>query len=284
VPADIPRFPGCRIVSYDEIEALRERDILVNCTPVGMHPHTGESLIGEDLIDRFAAVVDLVYNPWQTELLRLAASAGKKAVNGLYMLVAQAVRAEEIWQGVDIAEQITKDIYNELKRQMLGDRLNIVLTGMMGSGKSALGFRVAKALGRVFIDMDNWIEERHGPIPELFKRGEKVFRDIESRAAGEIGRMEGAVIATGGGIVLRPENMEALGRQGVVLFIDRPIDDILTDIRTEHRPLLADGKEKLNTIYREREHLYRGTADCVIENTGTAEEALAQIIATAKGE
>ena len=64
----------------------------MNCTPVGMHPHTGVSLIGEELIGRFASVVDLVYNPWQTELLRLAADAGKKAVNGLYMLVAQAVR------------------------------------------------------------------------------------------------------------------------------------------------------------------------------------------------
>ena len=284
VPADIPRFPGCRIVSYDQIEGLGERDILVNCTPVGMHPHTGENLIGEDLIGRFTAVVDLVYNPWQTELLRLAADAGKKAVNGLYMLVAQAVRAEEIWQGVDIPERVTRDIYNELKKGMLGDRLNIVLTGMMGSGKSALGYRAAKALGRMFVDMDAWIEERHGPIPELFKQGEQVFRDIETRAAMELGRLEGAVIATGGGVVLSPENMEYLSRQGVVLFIDRPVDQILIDINTDHRPLLNDGKEKLHTIYREREHLYRGTADYVIDNSGAAEEALAKIIEAAKGE
>lgn len=284
VPADIPRFPGCRIVSYDQIEGLGERDILVNCTPVGMHPHTGESLIGEDLIGRFTAVVDLVYNPWQTELLRLAADAGKKAVNGLYMLVAQAVRAEEIWQGVDIPERVTRDIYNELKKGMLGDRLNIVLTGMMGSGKSALGYRAAKALGRMFVDMDAWIEERHGPIPELFKQGEQIFRDIETRAAMELGRLEGAVIATGGGVVLSPENMEHLSRQGVVLFIDRPVDQILIDINTDHRPLLNDGKEKLHTIYREREHLYRGTADYVIDNSGAAEEALSKIIAAAKGE
>lgn len=284
VPADIPRFPGCRIVSYDEIEGLGERDILVNCTPVGMHPNTGVSLIGEELIGRFTSVVDLVYNPWQTELLHLAANAGKKAVNGLYMLTAQAVRAEEIWQGVDIPEEITKGIYNELKKRMLGDRLNIVLTGMMGSGKSALGYRAAKALGRMFIDMDAWVEERHGPIPELFKKGEQVFRDIETRAAMEIGRMEGAVIATGGGVVLRRENMEALRRQGVVLFIDRPLDQILTDIDTDYRPLLQDGKEKLNAIYRERERLYRGTADYVVDNAGTAEEALKTIITAAKGE
>ena len=284
VPADIPRFPGCRIISYDEVEALGDRDILVNCTPVGMHPHTGVSLIPEELIDRFAAVVDLVYNPWQTELLRLAADAGKKAVNGLYMLTAQAVRAEEIWQGADIPRQVTRDIYNTLKKRMLGDRLNIVLTGMMGSGKSALGRRATKALGRMFIDMDDWIEERHGPIPELFKKGEQVFRDIETQAARQIGRLEGAVIATGGGIVLRPENMEHLSCQGIVLFIDRPVEKILTDIDTEHRPLLKDGKEKLNAIYREREHLYRGSADYVIDNSGTAEEVLAKIIVIVKGE
>jgi len=284
VPADILRFPGSRVISHDEIEALGERDILVNCTPVGMHPHTGDSLIGEDLIGRFTSVVDLIYNPWETELLRLAANAGKKAINGLYMLVAQAVRAEEIWQGVDIPKEITRDIYNELKKQMLGDRLNIVLTGMMGSGKSALGYRAAMALGRMFIDMDAWIEERHGPIPELFKKGEGFFRDIETEAARQIGGLEGAVIATGGGVVLRQENMDALGRQGIVLFIDRPVDQILTDIDTDHRPLLQEGKEKLNTIYRERERLYRGTADYVIDNSGTAEEALNNIIAAAKGE
>ena len=167
---------------------------------------------------------------------------------------------------------------------MLGEKLNLILTGMMGSGKSVLGYRAAKALGRMFIDMDAWIEERHGPIPEIFKKGEQVFRDIETRAAGEIGRMEGAVIATGGGVVLRCENMEALHRQGIVLFIDRPVDQILTDIDTDHRPLLQEGKEKLNNIYREREHLYRDYADYVIDNSGTSDEALAQIIAAVKGE
>lgn len=284
VPADIPRFPGCRIISYDVIESLGERDILVNCTPVGMRPRTGVSLIGAELIGRFSAVVDLIYNPWQTELLRLAAEAGKKAVNGLYMLVAQAVRAQEIWQGAEIPQDVPRNIYNALKIQMLGDPLNVVLTGMMGSGKSTLGRRIAQVLGRPFIDMDIWIEERYGPIPDLFRQGEQVFRDIESRAAAEIGRMEGAVIATGGGVVLRPENMEALGRQGVVFFIDRPVEAILADIRTEHRPLLQDGVEKLHTIYREREHLYRGTADYAIDNGGTAEEALSQIIAILKEE
>lgn len=284
VEADTARFPWHRIVSYDEIASLGNMDILVNCTPVGTHPNVDDCLMEPEALDRYDTVVDLIYNPWQTRLLRYAVQAGKKAVNGLYMLVAQAVRAQSVWQGVDIPGQVTRDIYNTLKIQMLGDRLNLFLIGMMGSGKSTLGCRAAKQLGHPFIDMDTGIEERHGPIPAIFERGEDVFRDIESQAARDISLLEGNVVACGGGIILRPENMDALRRKGIVLFIDRPIPHILEDIDTGHRPLLADGKERLHAIFRERGPLYRRYADYVIENTGTEEDAIARIIAIAKGE
>lgn len=284
VPADTLRFPEHKCVAYDDLSSIGPMDILVNCTPVGMHPHTEDCLVQPSFVENFSSVVDVIYNPWQTRLLLYAAAAGKKAVNGLYMLVAQAVRAQEIWQGADIPKEITRDIYNTLKRRMLGERINLFLVGMMGCGKSTLGKKAAKALGRPYIDMDAWIEERHGPIPEIFKRGESAFRDIETQAAREIAGMEGAVVACGGGIVLRPGNMDALKRQGIVLFIDRPVSQILTDIRTEHRPLLAEGKERINEIYRAREPLYRGCADYVVENTGTLQTALDQIVALGKGE
>ena len=100
-----------RCLSYAELE--RENgDIIINCTPVGMYPKTGVSPVSADVAKNFAAAVDLIYNPAETEFLRMARMAGKTAVNGLLMLAAQAVAAQEIWQGrrlgTDLAVKITQ--------------------------------------------------------------------------------------------------------------------------------------------------------------------------------
>jgi shikimate dehydrogenase len=96
VPADLKKRFADSLCTYDELADV-EGDILVNCTPVGMSPNVGKSPVGENVIKNFAALVDVIYNPQETEFLRLGKAQGKKAVNGIYMLIAQAVAAEEIW-------------------------------------------------------------------------------------------------------------------------------------------------------------------------------------------
>ena len=104
-------------MSYAELEQ-ENGDIIINCTPVGMYPKTGVSPVSADVVKNFAAAVDLIYNPAETEFLRLARSAGKTAVNGLLMLAAQAVAAQEIWQGrrlgTDLAVKITQRLGQKL--------------------------------------------------------------------------------------------------------------------------------------------------------------------------
>ena len=107
------RSDEVNIIDYSDLQSL-EGDLLINTTPVGMYPNIGESPVGEEVIKRFEAIVDLIYNPRETELLRLAKLNGKKSCDGLYMLVGQAVKAQEIWQDMNIDSKVINIIYEEL--------------------------------------------------------------------------------------------------------------------------------------------------------------------------
>lgn len=104
-----------KIISYDEVSHLENQDILINCTPCGMYPNIEDSPVKENVLSNFSVVVDLIYNPEETLLLKQAKNLKLKTVNGLYMLVAQAIAAQEIWQNVSINEELVKDIYDEIK-------------------------------------------------------------------------------------------------------------------------------------------------------------------------
>lgn len=155
---------------------------------------------------------------------------------------------------------------------------NIVLTGIMGSGKTTVGKMLSEKLNMGFIDIDEFIESKYGKIPDLFKRGEEYFREIEHNAVLEISDMDGIVIATGGGVVKREDNIAALKKKGIIFFLDRPLDNILSDIETSNRPLLKDGKNKLIEIYNERYPLYTGTCDVHIRNALSPDDAVSDII------
>lgn len=154
---------------------------------------------------------------------------------------------------------------------------SIVLIGMAGCGKTAIGREVARMLGRPFIDVDAVITEQSGPIPELFKQGEPYFRDCESEAIHQACTVPGAVIATGGGVVTRPANMAELKKAGVIVFIDRPLDRIVADIDISTRPLFICGIEAVHTTYVNRLPLYRQYADFIVENNGSLEEACCKV-------
>ncbi|AGC68288.1 shikimate kinase AroK [Thermoclostridium stercorarium subsp. stercorarium DSM 8532] len=155
---------------------------------------------------------------------------------------------------------------------------NIVLTGIMGSGKTTVGRMLAEKLNMGFVDTDWYIEGKYGKIHELFEKGEDYFREIEHKAVLEISEMEGVVIATGGGVVKRQDNVYALKKKGIIFFLDRPLKNILSDIETSGRPLLKNGKEKLIEIYHERYPLYTATCDVHINNSATPDKAVSEII------
>jgi len=108
-----------KTIDYNQLSLLSDAELLINCTPVGMHPHVDSSPVGQNIVSSFRAVVDLVYNPFCTKLMKQAVFQGIPAYNGLYMLVAQAVAAAEIWNGIDIDETIVDAIYEQLAQSTM---------------------------------------------------------------------------------------------------------------------------------------------------------------------
>ena len=126
---------------------------------------------------------------------------------------------------------------------------SVLLIGMPGCGKTTLGEKLAKSIGYDFVDMDIFIEEKTGKsIVEIFKSGEKTFRDIETTTSEKLGKLKGVVISSGGGIVTRKQNIDYF-KNFTIIFINRSLDLIVSDIDIENRPLLKDKKDRLYDLY-----------------------------------
>ena len=251
-------------------EALRDHtdaEIILNTTPCGMYPEPDAQPLPLEPFHRLEGVADVIYNPLRTRLVLDARSRGIPAEGGLYMLVAQAVRASEHFLDTVYPDGLTDRIYEQILRQ----KENIVLIGMPGSGKSAVGRILAEKTGRSLADTDQLITEKAGkPIPDIFREnGEPAFRDLETEIIRALSKQGGQIISTGGGAVLRPENVTALRQNGRLFWLDR---DPKALVPTDDRPL-ADTAEKMKQLYRVREPVYRAAADEIIPVTGTPEDA-----------
>lgn len=256
-----------KAISYEEAAARRDVQVLVNTSPVGMYPENGACLVELGNYPKLEAVLDVIYNPFRTELLLRAEERGLPAVDGMGMLVAQAKYAAEYFTGNPIPDGEIDRIEKTLRARLS----NLILIGMPGCGKSSIGRRCAALLGKRFVDMDDVLVERiGGPISSILSPGnEKPFRDLESAVAADLGKENGQVIATGGGVVLREQNVRALHQNGVIVYIDRPLNALALG---GGRPL-SQSAEAAAKLHETRAPLYEAACDARIENTGTADEA-----------
>lgn len=257
--------------NYGTLHLHSDAQLIVNTTPVGIYPMTGESPLELSVFTALQGVVDVIYNPARTKLLLDAEKIpGVACVNGLLMLVAQAKEAAEWFTGSPIADDRIQTILNTLEKQMQ----NIILIGMPGCGKSTVGKILAQKTGKRFADPDEMIVKLSGKtIPQIFAEdGEMVFRDLETKVLAELGKQSGLVIATGGGCVTIAENYDLLHQNGTIFWIQR---DIAT-LPTQGRPLSQE--KKLEEMYRIREPMYRSFMDRCICNNGLPEDAADQIL------
>lgn len=251
-------------VSYDQLPEIADSiDVIVNTTPVGTFPNNMQQVIRLKDFPGCQAVIDVIYNPFKTALLLEAEKLGLKYTNGLPMLVAQATAAAGYFLGTPGAFQKENQRIIKAMKQQMG---NIVLIGMPGTGKSIIGKLLAELTGKTLQDTDAKIEEEaEMTIPEIFeKEGEAGFRDRESAICKKLGKERNLIIATGGGAILRPENVAALRQNGTLVHITRSIDKL----PTRGRPL-SKNIEALKKMEAQRMPLYKSAADITFRNNYT---------------
>ena len=255
--------------NYENISRHADAEILINTTPVGMYPHTGEMPADPAQFPILEGVLELVYNPRRTALTFRAEALGIPCGDGLSMLVAQAKAAEELFFDRAIADSENERIL----KLMHQSAQNIVLIGMPGSGKTTIGTALAALTGRVAVDLDEQIVQSTGKtIPQIFaESGEAAFRAMEREQAERWGRESGLVLVTGGGIVKDERNYDSLKQNGRIYEVQRD----LALLPRDGRPLSQSSD--LAAMQRERAPLYRRFRDAVITNDTTQQEAAARI-------
>ena len=263
----VKRNPSPETLTYEE--AYRDHSgaqVIVNTSPVGMFPAQEGIPVELDRFPQLESVADVIYNPHRTRLIVEAQKRGCRTATGLSMLTAQAAEAIEAFIGKPVAPESILRMTAELARE----KMNLVLIGMPGCGKSTIARKLAEISGRPAVDIDQRIVERIGmPIRDFFaQQGEARFRQIEAEILAEVTLQTGQIIATGGGIVKDWENVRRLRQSGKVYFLDRSLDQLETD---PSRPL-SSSREALRQLYDQRIDLYRAACDQQIENNGSADE------------
>ena len=263
----VKRNPSPETLTYEE--AYRDHSgaqVIVNTSPVGMFPAQEGIPVELDRFPQLESVADVIYNPHRTRLIVEAQKRGCRTATGLSMLTAQAAEAIEAFIGKPVAPESILRMTAELARE----KMNLVLIGMPGCGKSTIARKLAEISGRPAVDIDQRIVERIGmPIRVFFaQQGEARFRQIEAEILAEVTLQTGQIIATGGGIVKDWENVRRLRQSGKVYFLDRSLDQLETD---PSRPL-SSSREALRQLYDQRIDLYRAACDQQIENNGSADQ------------
>ncbi len=263
----VKRNPSPETLTYEE--AYRDHSgaqVIVNTSPVGMFPAQEGIPVELDRFPQLESVADVIYNPHRTRLIVEAQKRGCRTATGLSMLTAQAAEAIEAFIGKPVAPESILRMTAELARE----KMNLVLIGMPGCGKSTIARKLAEISGRPAVDIDQRIVERIGiPIRDFFaQQGEARFRQIEAEILAEVTLQTGQIIATGGGIVKDWENVRRLRQSGKVYFLDRSLDQLETD---PSRPL-SSSREALRQLYDQRINLYQAACDQQIENNGSADQ------------
>ena len=255
---------------YGNLDRHADAAMIVNTTPVGMYPHNGTAPLSLSQFPALCGVIDLIYNPTRTRLLLDAEQLGIPTVNGLSMLSAQAAQAAEYFTGIPATAEEIITVTETVAARMR----NIILIGMPGCGKSTIGKRLALHLHREFYDADEVFDQTHPRSPAEILRtdGEDAFRAMEHDMICDLCKKSGCVIATGGGIVVRPDNYAPLHQNGVIVWIDRDPNKLPTD----GRPLSQS--VGVHVLYERRKDAYCRFADITVKSNEVLEDTLAAIL------
>ncbi|MCH3953729.1 MAG: hypothetical protein LKE44_00595 [Eubacterium sp.] len=245
-------------LNYDNIyEKAKDAEIIINTTPVGMYPDNGRSLIDIREFPHCCGAVDVIYNPDKTWFILDAMSHDIPCAGGISMLVAEIKQASELFQQKEISDDDIDTAIYEIRSQ----KLNYILIGMPGAGKTYLGGQMAKARNRDFYDLDTCIEKNEGMSRRkiIKEKGEDYFRNKETECLRRLCKKNGIIIAAGSGIVTRKANYSLMKQNGRIIWIKRDLDKLEID---DYSP----EPEELKKLYDERADLYDSWSDYFIDN------------------
>ena len=271
-PSKIQMIGRTTPVNYTNLEPVSSSNIIINTSPIGVYPNTDQSLLDLSVFKHLETVIDVIYNPLNSLLISQAKALNIKAYGGLLMLVAQAVFAAEYFFDKNYDQNIIADTYH----QVIKDKENIVLIGMPTSGKTSLGIILAETLNLKFYDVDQEIEKRaEMEIATIFaKYGETYFRQLEKEVILDLSKLHSVIIATGGGSVLDPANLDYLRMNGRLFLLDRSLANLKY---SSDRPLNSS-IEQLEKLYYERKDIYQKAADVIVDNNQSLAITLEKII------
>lgn len=258
----VSRHPKDDAISYKEVYANHyDADIIINTSPVGMYPHIDEQAVDLNDFPKCKAVLDVVYNPICTKLCLQAREKGLLYAAGMEMLIVQAIRAKEHF----LQDTTPQKVIDQILFDLLMEKTNLVFIGMPSCGKSTIGKKVAQLSQKKFIDLDEEIEkEAQKTIPEIFaETGEAVFRELETKVTKRISASQNLVIACGGGIIKSKINIDALRLNGVLIFLDRDLDQL--ESNDPNRPL-SSSQKAVEDMYHQRMPYYLQYSDIQIVN------------------
>lgn len=164
--------------------------------------------------------------------------------------------------------------------------MNLILCGMMGAGKTTVGIKVAELTGRRWYDTDGLIVDKYGKIADIFEYyGEAHFRKLETEIVKDLAKMDGLIISTGGGLVLKKENNVVLQENGKIIFLRASLDTLSNRLKVNgERPLLQTSTEsirdRLEKLMKERTPVYEHVADYIVDVDGKTPEEIAREIIT----
>lgn len=258
-------------ISYKDLYDIDDINCIINTTPVGMFPNMDDSVVDINKFNNLDVVIDIIYNPFRTKLVIDAINKNIKAIGGIEMLVAQGVKAVEFFDDIKISDSKINEVVNKV----VNEKRNIVLIGIPGSGKSTIGKKLSKQLDYKLKEVDILIEKDiNMKISKFFELyGESKFREKESEIIKSLQGKTKCVISCGGGVIKNINNINYLRKNGIIIFLDRKINNIYLN---NDRPLTKNKKD-LKKLYEERFPLYKMYSDITIENNKNVKDAIKNI-------
>lgn len=277
---------NCTVYHADFRDVTGVYDVILNATPLGMWPHCNEIPVNEDIIKNAEYVFDSIYNPLATRLLLKARQYGVRADNGLVMLLQQALFAQQIWNSkADLSVFNMNQVLPRMNKKLFKHfPIKIVLTGFMGSGKTTIGKKLAKAMGIGFADLDLLIvEDNRKPISAIFKdSGEQFFRESEKKCLARIIKEPASlVVSTGGGALINPDNTAIVKEsQGFIFYLATDLETSLKRVGdNQDRPLISGkDREHIEILYNKRLPVYNSISDFTVDATKRPDDVLNTII------